>query len=219
MKKTRISVFLMLLSAMVLLLAACGGEPEATADMGSMEETVSPQDDPNEGLGGNVIADGYLQYEPEWESIYAYNHQDGSGGRFALEDSGLLYISTYGYFHYGDGMEYIWYDDGGDEFYSWNSELYQRKVSEFEGVWYYDGDLSAETFIVIDGDGNWSYYQRASGEAEAEEMDCGIFTYSTDEASTYYADSTMYDGVSIRVFEFDDDVLVWGDEGVYYLME
>lgn len=75
----------------------------------------------------------------------------------------------------------------GDEFYSWNSELYQRNVSEFEGVWYYDGDLSAETYIVIDGDGNWSYYQRAPGEAEAEEMDCGIFTYSTDEASTYYA--------------------------------
>ena len=62
-----------------------------------------------------MIADGYLQYEPEWESIYAYNHQDDSGGRFALEDSGLLYISTYGYFHYGDGMEYIWYDDGGGD--------------------------------------------------------------------------------------------------------
>lgn len=287
MKKTRITIFLMLLSAMVLLFTACGGAPEETAGMGSMEETVSPQDDPGEGLGGDlnedtvndfsdfegiwlgdsgndydyleidaegnwtlylggdVIADGYLQYEPEWESIYAYNYQDGSGGRFALEDSGQLYISTYGYFNYSDGMEYIWYDDGGgdhdgdqpendyrlteddesypndggDEFYSWNSELYQRNVSEFEGVWYYDGDLSAETYIVIDGDGNWSYYQRAPGEAEAEEMDCGIFTYSTDEASTYYADSTMYDGVSIRVFEFDDDVLVWGDEGVYYLME
>ena len=125
-------------------------------------------------LGGDVIADGYLQYEPEWESIYAYNYQDGSGGRFALEDSGRLYISTYGYFNYGDGMEYIWYDngggdhdgdqpendyrlteddesypnDGGNEFYSWNSELYQRNVSEFEGVWYYDGNLSAETYIV-----------------------------------------------------------------------
>lgn len=43
MKKTRISIFLMLLSAMVLLLAACGGEPEETADMGSMEERFRPR--------------------------------------------------------------------------------------------------------------------------------------------------------------------------------
>ncbi|MDO5422434.1 MAG: hypothetical protein Q4F41_01755 [Eubacteriales bacterium] len=98
-------------------------------------------------------------------------------------------------------------------------ELYQRNVSEFEGIWYYDGDFAAETFLVIDGYGNWSYYQRAPGEAEAVEMDCGILTYSTDEASTYYADSTMYDGVSIRVFDFADDVLGWGDEGSYYRME
>ena len=51
------------------------------------------------------------------------------------------------------------------------------------------------------------------------EEDCGVFTYSMDEVSTYYADSTMYDGVSYRVFEVDEDSLVWGDEGVYYLME
>ena len=55
--------------------------------------------------------------------------------------------------------------------------------------------------------------------AEPAEMDCGIFTYSMDEVSTYYADSTMYDGVSYRVFEVDEDSLAWGDEGVYYLME
>ena len=29
----------------------------------------------------------------------------------------------------------------------------------------------------------------------------------------------MYDGVSYRVFEGDEDALVWGDEGVYYMME
>lgn len=63
-------------------------------------------------LSDDVVADGYLKYEPEWESIYAYNYQDGSGGRFVLEDNGQLYISTYGYFNYGDGMENIWYDDG-----------------------------------------------------------------------------------------------------------
>ena len=261
MKKTRITILLMLLSAMILLFTACGGETEETVAIGNPQETLSPQDDPNEGLGGDLnedtvndfsgyegiwlgdarndydymeidaegnwtlyigedaVADGFLRYEPEWESIYAYNNQDGSGGRFAIEDSGQLYISTYGYFNYGEGMENIQYSSGGNEFYSWNAELYQRNVSEFEGVWYYDGDLSADMFIVIDGDGNWSYYQRAPGDPEAEEMDHGIFTYSTDEASTYYAESTMYDGVSIRVFEFDDDVLVWGDEGAYYRME
>ena len=29
----------------------------------------------------------------------------------------------------------------------------------------------------------------------------------------------MYDGVSYKVFELDEDVLVWDDEGSYYLME
>ena len=50
-------------------------------------------------------------------------------------------------------------------------------------------------------------------------MDCGIFSYSADKVSTDYADSTMYDCVSYRVFEIDEDALVWGDEGVYYMME
>lgn len=107
---------------------------------------------------------------------------------------------------------------GDDPYYSWNSELYQRNVSEFAGVWYYEGDLSAETYIVIDASGNWSYYQRAPG-AEPSEMDHGTFSYSTDEASIYYADSTVYAGVSYRVFEFDTDTLIWDDAGAYYLME
>ena len=29
----------------------------------------------------------------------------------------------------------------------------------------------------------------------------------------------MFDGVCYRVFEVDEDSLVWGDEGVYYMME
>ena len=87
--------------------------------------------------------------------------------------------------------------DGDPTLLGWDSDLCQRNVSEFEGIWYYDGNLSAETYIIIDGNGNWSYYQRAPG-AEPAEMDCGVFTYSMDEVSTYYADSTMYDGVSYR---------------------
>ena len=194
-------------------------------------------------LSGEVVDDGYLRYEPEWEAIYAYSNLDDSGSRIDMED-GQLYSAAYGYFNPGEGMEYLWYEDGGhlteddepdhsgdevpdwngrldgdpDSYWSWDSDLCQRNVSEFKGIWYYDGDLSAETYIVIDGNGNWGYYQRAPG-AEPAEMDCGVFTYSMDEVSTYYADSTMYDGVSYRVFEVDEDSLVWGDEGVYYLME
>ena len=194
-------------------------------------------------LSGEVMDEGYLRYEPEWEAIYAYSNRDDSGSRIAMEE-GQLYSAAYGYFNPGEGMEYLWYKDGGeftedgepiayvengsggngnqnaypDSYWSWDSDLCQRNVSEFEGVWYYDGDLSAEMYVVIDGNGNWSYYQRAPG-AEAAEMDHGIFTYSTDETSTYYADSTVYEGVSYKVFDFDSDMLIWGDEGAYYRME
>ena len=200
-------------------------------------------------LSGEAVGDGYLRYEPEWDAVYAYSSRDDSGSPIAMED-GQLYSAAYGYFNPGEGMEYLWYEDGGgssngqslteddapdpsgdevpgwngrlngnpDSYWSWDSELCQRNVSEFEGIWYLDGDLSAETYIVIDDSGNWSYYQRAPG-AEPAEMDCGTFSYSTSEASVYYADSTMYEGMSYRVFELDEDVLVWDSEGSYYLME
>ncbi len=256
MKRTDLLVVLALL--LCLLGTACG--------------TTSPQDDPNEGLGGDLLTEdtandisgfegiwlgaadndydyieidadgdwalylsgdavdtGFLRYEPEWEAVYAYSDRDDSSSLIALED-GQLYSAAYGYFDPGEGMEQLWYEDGGrlteddetdggqDAYWSWDSDLCQRNVSEFEGIWYYDGDLSAETYIVIDGEGSWSYYQRAPG-AEAAEMDYGVFSYSPDETSVYYAESSMYDGLSYRVFELDEDVLVWGDEGSYYLME
>ena len=194
-------------------------------------------------LSGEVVDSGYLCYEPEWEAIYAYSNLDDSGSRIAIED-GQLYSTAYGYFNYGEGMENLLYEDGSrlteddesdssrdevpewngrlsgesDIYWSWDSELCQRNVSEFKGIWYYDGDLSAEIYIVIDSNGNWSYYQRAPG-AEPAEMDYGTFSYSTDEVSTYYANSTLYDSVSYRVFEIDENSLAWGDEGVYYKME
>lgn len=194
-------------------------------------------------LSGEVVDSGYLCYEPEWEAIYAYSNLDDSGSRIAIEDA-QLYSAAYGYFNYGEGMENLLYEDGSrlteddesdssrdevpewngrlsgesDIYWSWDSELCQRNVSEFKGIWYYDGDLSAEIYIVIDSNGNWSYYQRAPG-AEPAEMDYGTFSYSTDEVSTYYANSTLYDSVSYRVFEIDENSLAWGDEGVYYKME
>ena len=100
----------------------------------------------------------------------------------------------------------------------WSDELYQHDACQFEGVWYPDGDLAAETYIRIDDTGRWSYYRRAPG-AEPVETDYGTFSYPVDETSIYYADSALHDGVSYRVFELDDDALVWDDEGTYYWME
>lgn len=92
-------------------------------------------------------------------------------------------------------------------------------VTDFSGTWYLDGDLSALTYIIIDSKGNWSCYQRVPGDPEATRIDCGTFSYSTNESGVYNADSTMYDGVKYRVLDFDEGVLVWGDEGTYYRLE
>ena len=180
---------------------------------------------------------GWIGYDEEFDAQYAYNDSDGSGSRFYVTDDERLYFAEYGYF-YNTGMDNMWYEDDnvettdentdnsdnadnsddGNEYYSWNAELYQRNVSELEGIWYYVGELSAETYIVIDGEGNWSYYQRAPG-TEAAEMDYGYLTYSEDEASTYYAVSQLYEGVEFKVFDFDEDEIIWGENGAYYLME
>ena len=171
-------------------------------------------------IGSDVAADGYLQYEPEWESIYAYNYQDGSGGRFALEDGGRLYISTYGYFNYAEGMTDIWYEDGGntaDDPSGTNGDYGDQgsyDISSLAGIWYYDGDLASDSFLVIDDNGGWSLYQRAPG-AENAEVDSG-WIEDAGEANTFYAESAVYDGVSYRMYVFETDVMMWGGEDDYY---
>ena len=41
-------------------------------------------------LSGEVVDDGYLRYEPEWEAIYAYSSSDDSGSLITMEE-GQLY--------------------------------------------------------------------------------------------------------------------------------
>lgn len=67
--------------------------------------------------------------------------------------------------------------------------------------------------------GEWFYYARNEGDAEASEIDCGGLRIAEGETSTYYADSDWYSNVSYRVFEFDTGVLTWDEEGVFYRME
>ena len=52
-------------------------------------------------------------------------------------------------------------------------------------------------------------------------MDWGTLAYVMDVAAggIYCANSWYYDDTSYRVYDYDDGVLVWGDEGTYYWME
>ena len=152
--------------------------------------------------------EGYLWYDPDQDATYIYSYQAGAidGGQVELH-GGELYITTLGYFSHCASE-----DD------PWNFEVYHRDSSEFEGVWYYDEHYSAMMYIVIDGYGNWSYYERAYGEAEGTEMDRGTFSCSADESGVYYADSDMYEGLQFRMYDLDEDVLLW-NEDTYCRME
>ena len=262
MKKntTRILLVLVMMLSLCFLCTACGGDSGSKESAESAESaessTVSPQDDPNEGLGdvipesdedteydfsmfegtwvgneynqydaiylqfdgeGNwelyidaeMVDEGYLQYIPEWEGIYAEGvmESDLDGSRVDMEGD-QLYIGTYGYF------DYVVSEDDTDD---WDSEVFHKDLSEFKGVWYFDNDLSATMYIVIDGYGNWSYYERVPGDAEGTEMDYGTLSYSADESDVYYADSELYDGLQIRMYDLGDGIFSWNDSTFYWM--
>lgn len=271
--KQKMTKFLLLMLALALCLGvtACGGDSESAESTKSAESsTLSPEDDPNEGLGGGdpvaepvvddaplevglyegiwisdpgdnlydniyiefdgegnwklysageVKDEGYIWYDLDSDSTFLTSYYTGALDGGQLQTGGdWLYIDTCGSFTYCAAEDGNYPGNENSSGYSWSTELCQRIVSEFEGTWYYDGDLASMMYIIIDENGNWSYYQRAIGDAEAERMDYGTFSYSTDEVSTYYADSAMYDGLSIRVWEFDERILNWGED-MYYRME
>lgn len=185
-------------------------------------------------IDGNLRDEGDLQYDPEREAVCVRSSRGGAieGGSVELEN-GRLYIDTCGYFDVFDGTEEYWYSDteNGDytyyedynyyEDYDYNGDyrVYHRDISDFQGVWYLENDPAAEIFIVIDGDGFWRYYERTPGDPEATEMDHGILCCSADESGVYYADSGMYDELSFRVYELDEDVFLWADEYTFYRID
>lgn len=143
------------------------------------------------------------------------------GDEYKIGEDGLAYYEADNKVYPGGWISDEPYDpsvDWGENAQEETGINLENDFSHFEGIWYYDGDLSAETYIVMDASGNWSYYQRAPG-AEPAEMDCGTLTQDADAADIYYAESTMYDGVSHQVFAGNGDVFLWDEEGNYYLME
>lgn len=122
-----------------------------------------------------------------------------------------------------DGMESLWFDEDGsgsaggyteDDANGDDGNYDSYDVSSLAGIWYYDGDLASDSFIVIDDNGGWSLYQRASG-AENAEVDSG-WIETADEANTFYAESSLYSDVSYRMYVFETDVMMWGGEDDYY---
>lgn len=169
-----------------------------------------------------IAAYGYFSRGEGMENV---SYEDGDSGDDDLDyedddwDDDLNYEDD----DWDDDLNYEdddWGDDFSDNDYNYvNPDLQQIDISEFAGVWYYDGDLAASTFIVIDSDGNWSYYERADGDGEAAEMDYGSITPSEDEVSTYYANSSVYAGLTYRMFEFDTGIIIWDDDAAYERME
>ena len=191
-------------------------------------------------IDGNLRDEGDLQYDPEREAVCVRSSRGGAieGGSVELEN-GRLSIDTCGYFDIFDGTEEYWYSDTENGGYTYNGDydyseddnyyedydynrdygVYHRDISDFQGVWYLENDPAAEIFIVIGGDGFWRYYERTPGDPEATEMDHGILCPSADESGVYYADSAMYDELSFRVYELDEDVFLWADEYTFYRID
>ncbi len=109
----------------------------------------------------------------------------------------------------------------------------------FKGIDFADinGDGNSDVTIKFDNDGTellmvWFWDTQSSqfvyqpeesqlGEDEPDESsgnDVPAFVYSIDQAGVYYANS-MYEDTSYLVLDFDEGILIWGDEGTYYRME
>ncbi len=146
---------------------------------------------------------GWLGYDDDLGTLCAYEY-NGDWGALFLEDDGTIMFSSYGHYEYSSmGLT----EDQETASYA-DEDFYQVPVSNFKGVWYLNGDLDADCFIVINKEGTWSYYERINGDPEAAEMDYGELIPSDSEMGTFYAKSYPYD-LMYRMFDFDTDMITW----------
>lgn len=166
---------------------------------------IRPDDSTFTLYGDYGEIDGWFGYDDADQTVYAYD-AEGTGCVFEELEDGRIYFSMYGYFSpMYDGS------DGED-----NLAAYLTPIEDLAGEYYLNGDLSANVFLHIDAEGGWAYLERADGDAEAYAVDSGYLVASDTEMTTYYAHSTEYDGISYRVFEFDSDTLLWGEEELLF---
>lgn len=154
----------------------------------------------------------FTDYDAGSNTYYAYSSiNDGVSYKMVMFEDGVV-IWNESVFYRNDPANM------GNEYYSWNDELYQNCISTYEGIWYYDEDPSADTFIIIDGDGYWGFYERTPENPDGELIDHGILIYAKEGASIYYGVSLVNEGVRYRMFEFDYTIINWGDDGAFYKM-
>ena len=162
-----------------------------------------------DGGNGYLAKDwGKLKYSAgESNTYYAESDcTDNKKYKMVEFDEGVILLDKYIFFKY-DALRVA------DEEYSWDPNRMQKEILEFKGNWY---DASAETYIVFDGKGRWTFYECAPGTSKAAETDNGIFfySYSNNEYCTYYAKSAIKDVARFKVLEIDTGIIQWN--GVTY---
>lgn len=122
----------------------------------------------------DLAASGYLQYEADYDCIYAHNDHDGVGHPITLNDDGSLNLATFGTFvpgHIDFG------DDSGDG--SWH--LYQRAPGAENAEMDYGSIIPSDTEP-------YTYY----AVSDPYGLSYRIFDYDTDEI-TWGEDNEYYD--------------------------
>ena len=152
---------------------------------------------------GDPYTGGVLQYVEEYGCVYAID--------CAVEAASKCWFNEY------DNPEI----PGYSTFSKVNGDKSDCIV--IRAAWCPDGDLSASKRVEFDSGGTmWSICER-NADGFLGGVDGGTLRVTGgnryEAASDWYAESVMYDDTSYRVFDSDEDVLIWNDEYAYYRME
>lgn len=99
------------------------------------------------GSNDDLAASGYLQYDADYDCIYAYNEHDGVAYQFSADGSSVN-IYSLGSFTYEMSLDE--FDAQAEDYNSSDSSV---DLSYLAGIWYLDGDLDADSYIYIDSSG------------------------------------------------------------------
>lgn len=154
----------------------------------------------------NLVTAGDFQYVEEYGCVYAGDQRTGAGHRCWFEGSDTLVIDSFGAFaktanipsgHVSDA------GDGSDAGYGF-----------LAGMWFRNADPDAEIAVNVYADGSWELLTRPDADEAFFVDDDGIIYEDTELEDTYYAVSSLHDGVSYEISVFDSETIFW--DGDYY---